>query len=375
MNRISLFPKFFVYTLVIMVFIVLLAHALMYTISPILTIVSNGFANEMTGLSIQTSFDVRGYISGMIRTALPISIGICIIVSVICSLLFSKAITSPVKSITHATQRMAKLDKSASCSVRTKDEIGILAENVNGLYQSLLTTIDNLKDEKEKVSEAEKLKIEFLRTASHELKTPVTAVNAILENMILGVEPYKDHSTYLVQCKEITEQLAKMIHDILETSKIGLSANDEPLSEIDVADFMQSLCEPYQMIAKAKGVEFTVNFSDEFSIRVPKKTFSKAISNILSNAVHYTAPGNRIFVYTNENSIIVENECIPISGDHLRHIFDPFYRIEYARDRLSGGNGLGLYIVAAVLQSLDLPYEFSPKEKMDGMRFRILLNR
>ena len=82
---------------------------------------------------------------------------------------------------------MEQLDKTARCPVNSSDEIGVLACNVNSLYASLLSTIENLEEEKKKVGEAEQSKIDFLRAASHELKTPVTALHAILENMLTGI--------------------------------------------------------------------------------------------------------------------------------------------------------------------------------------------
>ena len=90
------------------------------------------------------------------------------------------------------TARMKELDPWVVCHVGTQDEIGILSENVNALYQSLLTTIDNLQEENARVSEAEAAKVDFLRAASHELKTPVTALGGMLDNMIMGIGRYRD---------------------------------------------------------------------------------------------------------------------------------------------------------------------------------------
>lgn len=90
---------------------------------------------------------------------------------------------------------MAKMEKNAACDIISKNEIGVLADNINYLYQSLLLAIYNLEIEKQNVRESEKSKIEFLQAASHELKTPVTALNANLENMILGTGKYKDYDT------------------------------------------------------------------------------------------------------------------------------------------------------------------------------------
>ena len=115
----------------------------------------------------------------------------CIIISVICSFWFSRKITVPIKHIGTMTEQMSRMKKDAVCNISSEDEIGALADNINHLYRSLLSAIQNLEIEKQNVSEIEKSKVDFLRAASHELKTPVTALNSTLENMILGVGKYK----------------------------------------------------------------------------------------------------------------------------------------------------------------------------------------
>ena len=92
----------------------------------------------------------------------------------------------------------------------------------------------------------EQEKSDFLRAASHELKTPVTALGATLENMILGAGKYQDYAAYLPECKEMVGQLSGMIHEILETSK--LNATDEPAKPVDLAALVEGLCEPYRII-------------------------------------------------------------------------------------------------------------------------------
>lgn len=78
------------------------------------------------------------------------------------------------------------LDHGANCPIYTKDEIGTLAQNVNDLYSNRLSTIEHLEREKDAVRDMKQAKVDFLRAASHELKTPVTALNATLEkNFVL----------------------------------------------------------------------------------------------------------------------------------------------------------------------------------------------
>lgn len=185
MKRMKIFPRTFAYTLGLMLFIVGTAHMLLYLFTkPEWLAVSVGPQAEM---SFYTSLNVADYVTKAVLKALPLSLICCVIVSIICSFLFSRKFTVPIKHISMVTGQMAQMQKGAFCHVGPQDEIGILADNINYLYQSLLSTIENLEIEKRRVSESEKSKADFLRAASHELKTPVTALNATLENMILGV--------------------------------------------------------------------------------------------------------------------------------------------------------------------------------------------
>ena len=112
------------------------------------------------------------------------------------------------------------MDKTAACQIHSKDEIGVLANNVNSLYQNLLATIENLEIEKQRVREMEQSKVDFLRAASHELKTPLTALNATLENMVLGI----DHASE-AQGNPVENELRREKHQmaVSETKEVFYS--------------------------------------------------------------------------------------------------------------------------------------------------------
>lgn len=367
MKRLKIFPKVFLYTLSIMLLIVAVSHAIIYLLAPRMQL--SLVTREDYIVSINEMIPVTQAISG----ALPWSLGCSLVISVICSLLFSKAITDPIKRISASTEQMRELDQAANCSVHTKDEIGILAQNVNEMYANLLSTIKNLEHEKDTVQEMERAKVDFLRAASHELKTPVTALNATLENMILGVGKYQDYDVYLPECKEMVEQLSGMICEILETSRLNIS--DEPPVNVDVADLLAELCEPYQIIAAAHHITFNFDLPERFPMALQAGLFSKVVSNVLSNAVTYTEPGKTVSVYIDENKLIIENECVPIPDDEIHRLFEPFYRPDFSRSRESGGNGLGLYIVDTLLTSMGIVYSFTPIKSPRGMCFTIQLKK
>ena len=169
----------------------------------------------------------------------------------------------------------------------------------------------------------------------------------------------------------MVEQLSGMIHEILETSKLNLTA--EPPKQVDVSELLAELCEPYQLIAAAHQITFSLDLPEQFPAVLPVGPFSKVVSNVLANAVAYTEAGKTVAVYMDENRLIVENECDPIPDREIRRLFEPFYRPDFSRSRESGGNGLGLYIVDTLLTSMNIPYSFAPMKSPPGMCFTIQL--
>ena len=289
---------------------------------------------------------------------LPYSIGISLIISLFASYIYTKKITKPIKQICDVTKEMQVLKEDAYCDINTGDEIELLATNINSLYKNLLDTIDSLKEEIENVSKSEKSKVDFLRSASHELKTPLMSIHIMLENMILNIGKYKNHDVYLPKCQEAVVNLSSMVQEILDTSRLNSLNGEKELKEVDLKILIESIIEPYKIIAKSKKINMNIDYSNSLNINTDKSMLKKALSNIISNAVNYTDNGKNINIYFEKNSLIIENECKPIEQNHLDHIFEAFYRAEFDRNKNTGGNGLGLYIVQQILKTLNISHSF-----------------
>ena len=290
---------------------------------------------------------------------LPYSIGISLIISLFASYIYTKKITKPIKQICDVTKEMQVLKEDAYCDINTGDVIELLATNINSLYKNLLDTIDSLKEEIENVSKSEKSKVDFLRSASHELKTPLMSIHIMLENMILNIGKYKNHDVYLPKCQEA----------VVNLSSINSLNSEKELKEVDLKLLIESIIEPYKIIAKSKKINMNIDYSNSLNINTDKSMLKKALSNIISNAVNYTDNGKNINIYFEKNSLIIENECKPIEQNHLDHIFEAFYRAEFDRNKNTGGNGLGLYIVQQILKTLNISHSFESVQ--NGMKFTI----
>lgn len=329
-------------------------------------------SNDVNG-SAKIVMDLESFTEtrDVILKILPYSIFISLLIALIASYIYARKITTPIKEICDVTKKMENLNKEAFCKVETEDEIGILAANVNSLYENLLNTIVSLEEEIKNVSESEKIKVDFLRSASHELKTPLMSMYIMIENMLYDIGKYKNHYIYLEKCKDIVSELSKMVQEILDTSKLNI-INKKDESVLDLGSLVQKNIEPYKLIAKSKKINIKMNLKESFNIKVDEKLFTKAISNIISNAVNYTDEGKEIRIYIKDKKLIIENDCKPISEEHLAHIFEAFYRVDFDRNKSSGGNGLGLYIVQQILKMYNLDYSF--KSILTGMSFEVDFN-
>lgn len=114
---------------------------------------------------------------------LPYSLLISTLFSTVISLIYAKLIKNNIQEIKVVTDKMMKLDKRMRLEVSTNDEVGELKQQINDLYSTLLITIDDLEFKNKEILKLEKLKYDFFKGASHELKTPLASLKIILENM------------------------------------------------------------------------------------------------------------------------------------------------------------------------------------------------
>lgn len=321
-------------------------------------------------LSLTVSLQPIDDAISVLLLVLPVALVLCLILSAVVAYFYAKSITKPIRSISQTTTAMTGLTPDVRCSTDRNDEIGILARNINNMYQKLLSTISDLEQEIETVSKSEQEKLDFLLLASHELKTPVTAVRGMIDGMIYNIGIYKERDTYLKECQKSLEDLTELICRILETSKMDITAAAKKNESTDIGLLIKETAEPYFVIAQSRNIEIRLSNNESFRVCVPAELVKKALSNVLSNAVKYTKAEHSIRIYMKEHSIRIENECDPLSEEVLAHIGEPFYHPSDLKAD-NGSTGLGLYLTDRILSACGLSYDFSPYE--NGMRFTLFL--
>jgi signal transduction histidine kinase len=225
------------------------------------------------------------------------------------------------------------------------------------------------KAEMEKTARLEQSKTDFMRAAGHELKTPLSALNGMLEGMIEGVGAYKNHEKYLPECKIQTERLAKLVHDILTVSKSDGDGIAPIFEDVDISLLLDKSIENYTVLIEQKGLRVEFRNKDDFMHYTDGAILGIVFSNLLSNAVNYSPQRGVITLSLSKNRFYIENQCEPIDKTLLQRWFEPFYTPDYSRDKSISGTGLGLYIIKKNLEALNLPFELTAIDA--GVRFEI----
>lgn len=316
-------------------------------------------------LTLGVSLQPIGDAVSVLLLILPVVLIVCMLLSGVVAYFYTRSIVKPIQDITAATVKMRSLSQDVFCTVNRSDEIGVLSQNTNEMYQKLLSTISDLEQQIQMVSKSEREKLDFLLLASHELKTPVTAVRGMVDGMLYHVGVYKDRDTYLLECQKSLENLTELICRILETSKMDVNTAAKDKEQTDMGKLLEETASPYFIIAQSRNTRMTLSLEDNFSAVVSSELIKKALSNVLSNAVKYTDAGKSIRIYMKNRTVVVDNEYHPLSNEMLAHIGEPFYHpVEMSNEN---STGLGLYLTKRILDACRLSYSFASYE--NGMRF------
>lgn len=237
--------------------------------------------------------------------------------------------------------------------------IGILGAYIysNTITKPLIEIIEKERREEEN-------RREFIATISHELKTPITIISGQLEGMIYNVGKYKDRDKYLKESYTSTQELKDLVNEMIEISKTDiLSASFDPKT-LNIKELVEVILKRQEFLIDEKNIKTSVKISDSATIYADKDKFSKALFNVINNAIKYTPDGENINIRFIERgfrpSILeVENTGITISEESLKNIFNPFFRVEKSRSRKTGGSGLGLYLTSQILAKHGFGYKMT----------------
>lgn len=273
---------------------------------------------------------------GLLRLA-----GLLVTGTLLCYLL-ALYLAAPIRKLRDATRSLSSGDlqtRVANGVVHRRDELGDLARDFNEMaerIESLVTTQQRLN-----------------RDISHELRSPLARLNVALE--IAKQKSNKETIPILDRIEAESNRLNEMISRLLILAKLESGSEEVEPVRVDLAELVHDVAADADFEAKANGKAVEVSSADPCVVLGSENLLRSAIENVLRNAVRYTAEGTKVDVSLKaSNGSAVVRVCDHGGGvpeDELSNLFRPFYRVGEARDRKTGGIGLGLAIAERAVKA------------------------
>ena len=299
-------------------------------------------------LQFLASMDLQKEAEDISLQFLPYTLLASFIISLLIAFIYARTIVAPILEIKRVTRRMMDLDAEVRLRVDSKDEIGDLKEQINSLYQHLLTVIADLHEKNEAILQLEKMKVEFLRGASHELKTPLASLKILLENMQANIGRYKDRDHYLGVSLGIVDDLSHHVQQILSLSSVQELRDKK--EEINLLEMTNLLLKDYDLLAKEREITVDNQVTNQ-KVYLNPSVLKLILSNLISNAVKHSIQGGYLKIGDKDGWIFIENSCTVEEQDKFEQSFT-------ASSRQSKGAGLGLFVVKSLLENEEIDYHF-----------------
>ena len=251
--------------------------------------------------------------------------------------LLSRQVLSPVQRVTQAASRVSGRDLSLRVPVPTsRDEMRDLASTINSMLGRLQESFETQR--------------RFTADASHELRTPVTAIVGHANYLLRRTRPSAEQIDSLTVIRREAERMAKLVNDLLELARAdaGLTISREPMNLVEVVAAVHMELAPV-----APGVEITVSAPEPLvEVSGDPSRLKQVALNLVQNAINAGAHRISLTVMRDRSEARLEvlDDGPGIPAEAIPHLFDRFYRVDNARSGRGNGSGLGLAIVRWIVQ-------------------------
>lgn len=269
------------------------------------------------------------------------------ILTLIVSYVFSRSITLRINRLRGLTYQVAKGNYDVRLRILGNDEIGDLARSFNQMTASLQTS-------QEEIHRQEERRRQFMANAAHEMRTPLTTINGILEGLQYDVIPEEDkkHSIELMQ--DETKRLIRLVNDNLNYEKIRTNQIAMEPKLFDASAVLHNLQEQLEKKAKSQGDQLKLDISAGVMVYADYDRFVQIMFNIIQNAIQFTTNGLiqiRGKQLPTGTQFEVQDNGIGMTPEQLDNIWERYYKADRSRMNTKyGESGLGLAIVHQLVQ-------------------------
>lgn len=297
---------------------------------------------------------------------------------------FSRRITKPIQELAELSDRMANLDFEAKYTSGGKNEIGELGDNFNRMSQKLEKAISELKqannslqqdiEQKEKM---EQMRTEFMGNVSHELKTPIALIQGYAEGLKEGVNDDPESRDFY--CDVIMDEAGKMnrmVKNLMTLNQLEFGNDKVEFERFNLTELIGGVLQSMDILSQQKDVKLIFREENPVYVWGDEFKIEQVVRNYVSNAYNHVNEEKIIEVKILREDglakVTVFNTGKPIPEEDVPRIWDKFFKVDKAHTREYGGNGIGLSIVKAIMESMHQQY--GVKNYDNGVEFWFTLD-
>ena len=263
---------------------------------------------------------------------------------------FSNSITLRLKELDRGASRLSEGDFSVRVAVEGRDEVAELGLAFNAMAE-------RLERAEREAEQLEKARRDFIAGASHDLRTPLASLRAMLDAIADGV--VEDPADYIRRSQRVITQMSNLTDDLVELATLDSGAAPIERSPGSIEEVIEVAMEGATLRAEAKGVELIRPTSSELPlIPMAADKIGRVLQNLLDNAIDHTGSGGEVSISAVESNgtveVTVRDSGMGIRAESLPYIFERFYRGEKSRPRAdteAGAVGLGLAIAKELVEA------------------------
>lgn len=291
----------------------------------------------LVGRNIERDYrDIRSLLLVLIGTGLSV-----FTVGLFGGWILARQAIEPINKITQAATEISGNNLSRRIDLKeTESELGRLAQTLNGTF--------------DRIAIAFKQQAEFTADASHELRTPLSIIQTHQELALSKPRTADEYRETIETCSRATERIATLINKLLSLARLDADSSSPLRISTDISGLVVKCRGLSESLANAKRLSIVSELREAWAMVDPSQ-IEQVITNLLSNAIHYTEPGGSITLAVESIShgiqLSISDSGVGISESDLPRIFDRFYRVDHARSRDSGGSGLGLAISRSIVEA------------------------
>lgn len=261
------------------------------------------------------------------------------IVIILFSLSFSNAVSTRLRRIMASMRIIREGDYSHRVVMGGHDELTVLGEEFNDLTDRLQTS--------------ERKRRQFVSDASHELKTPLASIKLLTDSILQNDMDLETIREFVGDIGNEADRLNRMSQKLLSLSRIE-SQEDSECEIVYMSPTIQRVVRMLNTLALKSRIDIVLDLSDDCPILILEDDLYQITFNLVENGIKYNTAGGKLTISVHrdhDNAVLsVTDTGVGIPEEAQKHVFERFYRVDKARSRKSGGSGLGLSIVRAIVE-------------------------